>query len=325
MSMPGKQARVLCPVCQEPIPPDETECGNCGAFVFDEAVVRLSRAFGLDRERALQLLRMAEARLEQLQRALEIRLGSSRRARPEPEGTLAKVDDFLREPEKSSPEATVKPIPRERPATTPPGPSRMPSSPSPVRREAPDANPPVAVKSNAPSAPGATSVSPNVPPSAALRRVPSTRPKPRLVESDAKPAPPQPDAGLDVRMEPRKVTVTPRQATRPPSVSVSKRRGLVVRKPLRPVPRAVPGLSPETFGALVLAGAASLLLAGVLNQHLVSLGIAVVLLGIGAFQSAGLLRSGTARTNHREIGLLAGGALIGLAAALLREGPVIPR
>src|SRR5437773_1298225 len=55
MSMPGKQARVLCPVCQEPIPPDETECGNCGAFVIDEAVVRLSRALGLDRERALKL------------------------------------------------------------------------------------------------------------------------------------------------------------------------------------------------------------------------------------------------------------------------------
>src|SRR5438309_8368018 len=53
--MPGKQARVLCPVCQEPIPPDETECGNCGAFVIDEAVVRLSRALGLDRERALKL------------------------------------------------------------------------------------------------------------------------------------------------------------------------------------------------------------------------------------------------------------------------------
>src|SRR5256885_17157953 len=55
MSMPGKQPRVLCPVCQEPIPPDETECRNCGAFVIDEAVVRLSRAFGLDREKALKL------------------------------------------------------------------------------------------------------------------------------------------------------------------------------------------------------------------------------------------------------------------------------
>src|SRR5438309_11590450 len=53
--MPGKQARGLCPVCAEPIPPDETECWNCGAFVIDEAVVRLSRAFGLDREKALKL------------------------------------------------------------------------------------------------------------------------------------------------------------------------------------------------------------------------------------------------------------------------------
>ena len=56
--MPGKQARVLCPVCQEPIPPDETECENCGAFVIDEAVVRLGRAFGLKRESALKLVEM---------------------------------------------------------------------------------------------------------------------------------------------------------------------------------------------------------------------------------------------------------------------------
>jgi len=37
------------------MPPDETECGNCGAFVIDEAVVRLCRAFGIDRGTALQL------------------------------------------------------------------------------------------------------------------------------------------------------------------------------------------------------------------------------------------------------------------------------
>ncbi len=53
--MPGKTARALCPVCQEPMPPDETECENCGAFVIDEAVVRLSRAFGIPREKALAL------------------------------------------------------------------------------------------------------------------------------------------------------------------------------------------------------------------------------------------------------------------------------
>lgn len=54
-SMPGKTARALCPVCQEPMPPDETECENCGAFVIDEAVVRLCRAFGIPREKALAL------------------------------------------------------------------------------------------------------------------------------------------------------------------------------------------------------------------------------------------------------------------------------
>ena len=53
--MPGKEPRVLCPVCQVVMPPDETECRNCGAFVIDEALVRLSRAFGIDREKALAL------------------------------------------------------------------------------------------------------------------------------------------------------------------------------------------------------------------------------------------------------------------------------
>src|SRR2546428_12876745 len=67
MSMPGKQARVLCPVCAEPMPPDETECANCGAFVIDEAVVRLSRAFGLDREKALKLFEAGFRPTKQLQ------------------------------------------------------------------------------------------------------------------------------------------------------------------------------------------------------------------------------------------------------------------
>jgi tetratricopeptide (TPR) repeat protein len=55
-SMPGKEPRALCPVCQEPLPPDETECRHCGAFVIDEALVRLGRAFGIDREKALRLV-----------------------------------------------------------------------------------------------------------------------------------------------------------------------------------------------------------------------------------------------------------------------------
>ncbi len=64
--VPGKQARVLCPVCAEPMPPDETECWNCGAFVIDEAVVRLSRAFGLDREKALKLFEAGFRHTKQL-------------------------------------------------------------------------------------------------------------------------------------------------------------------------------------------------------------------------------------------------------------------
>src|SRR6266705_2158895 len=66
MSMPGKQARVLCPVCAEPMPPDETECANCGAFAIDKAVVRLSRAFGLDREKALKLFEAGFRHTKQL-------------------------------------------------------------------------------------------------------------------------------------------------------------------------------------------------------------------------------------------------------------------
>src|SRR5437879_132534 len=204
MSMPGKQPRVLCPVCQEPIPPDETECRNCGAFVIDEAVVRLSRAFGLDREKALKLFEAGFRHPKQLRdrdpnRVLEkgeVGLlfictncgafvaggdtkcprcaaefdadaeeapaeeedildlvlcpacgadndpdlveceicGESLRERatkpvvaaapkapvpapkvPAPEGTLAKVDDFLRESEKLPPETRVKRVSPERP------------------------------------------------------------------------------------------------------------------------------------------------------------------------------------------------------------------
>lgn len=65
--MPGKTARALCPVCQEPMPPDETECENCGAFVIDEAVVRLSRAFGIPREKALALFEKGFRHPKQLQ------------------------------------------------------------------------------------------------------------------------------------------------------------------------------------------------------------------------------------------------------------------
>jgi len=411
--MPGKQARVLCPVCQEPIPPDETECGNCGAFVMDEAVVRLSRALGLDRERALKLFEAGFRHPKQLRdrdpnRVLEkgeVGLlfictncgafvaggdtkcprcaaefeadaeeapaeeedildlvlcpacgadndpdlveceicGESLRERatkpvvaaapkapvpapkvPAPEGTLAKVDDFLRESEKLPPETRVKRVSPERPAVTSPAPPRMSTSPSAVRRETPGIKRPAAVKPSAPPVPKPISASPKVPASSTLQPIPVTRPRPRPVESNAKPAPPEAQLGrLDVRMEPRKVTVTPRPTARPQLPSGFEKQGAVARKNIRPVTSAMPGLSPETFGGLVLAAATSLLLSGVLNQHLVSLGIAAVLLGIGAFQSAGFLRSRTARPNHREMGLLLGGALIGLAGAILRDSPVV--
>jgi tetratricopeptide (TPR) repeat protein len=49
------------------MPPDETECDNCGAFVIDEAVVRLCRAFGIPREKALALFEKGFRHPNQLQ------------------------------------------------------------------------------------------------------------------------------------------------------------------------------------------------------------------------------------------------------------------
>src|SRR5207249_4484278 len=167
--MPGKQARVLCPVCQEPIPPDETECGNCGAFVIDEAVVRLSRALGLDREPLRE-------------RATKPVVAAAPKAPvpapkvPAPEGTLAKVDDFLRESEKLPPETRVKRVSPERPAVTSPAPPRMSTSPSAVRRETPGIKRPAAVKPSAPPVPKPISASPKVPASSTLQPIPVTRP-----------------------------------------------------------------------------------------------------------------------------------------------------
>src|SRR4030067_1149840 len=46
--------------------PHATDCGICGAFVIDEAVVRLSRAFGIDREKALALFEAGFRPPEQL-------------------------------------------------------------------------------------------------------------------------------------------------------------------------------------------------------------------------------------------------------------------
>jgi tetratricopeptide (TPR) repeat protein len=49
------------------MPPDETECENCGAFVIDEAIVRLCRAFGIPREKALALFEKGFRHPNQLQ------------------------------------------------------------------------------------------------------------------------------------------------------------------------------------------------------------------------------------------------------------------
>src|SRR3990172_6544006 len=50
--MPGKQARALCPVCQEPMAPDATDCGNCGGFVTtgDPTCPRCGAEFEADEE-----------------------------------------------------------------------------------------------------------------------------------------------------------------------------------------------------------------------------------------------------------------------------------
>src|SRR5438309_822057 len=400
--MPGKQARGLCPVCAEPIPPDETECWNCGAFVIDEAVVRLSRAFGLDREKALNWFEAGFRHPKQLRdrdpnRVLEkgevgllfictncggfVGAGDSKCPRcaaefeteaegpeaeeedildlvlcpvcgadndpevveceicgealreaptPKPvpatslaipvptpkvverERALEKVDIFLEETERplltpapltpgaQSPKATPRPIPKS-PAPIPP--ARAPSIVSKPRESSPPAaEPAIAAKPLA------------VKPPTTSR--PTAEPRANRIEPSKAPI------AMETRMEPLLVTLPVRPPINaPPIRTVPVPSNRIVRKKASASSPPRTGLPAETLGGLVLAAAVGLMLAGALGQPLVSAGIATVLIGIAAYQSIAFPRRNTAAPPRFDAFLLVAGILLGLGAAIFRNGP----
>ncbi len=353
-AMPGKQPRVLCPVCQEPIPPDETECENCGAFVIDEAVVRLSRALGLDREKALKLFeqgfrhptqlkdRDPDAVLEKGEVGLLfictncggfVAAGDLRcprcsaefepetedvgpaeddildivlcpicgadndsdapecevcgeplkevtvpRPSPEPakasdavpmEDLLARVDDFLGHVEPPPPEAA------------PPKPAVEPAPPAPKREVTPAAPQAAPVPAPVPLKPVPVTV-PRPQPKPTIRPGPAFKPTPLAKSEPPTPAPVRvPDAAPKPPATPVLPTKQVRATLAIPRVRRAARsRRLDVR------------LSPEIAGGIVLAGAASLAVSGVMRQPLAAAGIGAVLLAVGAILVLQLFRDG---------------------------------
>jgi len=75
-------------------------------------------------------------------------------------------------------------------------------------------------------------------------------------------------------------------------------------------------------GGLVLAASTSLLLAGVLNQPLVSGGIAAFLIGLSAYLAAEYVRSRSPRPPGFDGALLAAGSILALSALLPRGLPL---
>jgi tetratricopeptide (TPR) repeat protein len=403
MPMPGKQARVLCPVCQEPIPPDETECQNCGAFVIDEAVVRLSRAFGLDREKALKLFEAGFRHPKQLRdrdpnRVLEkgevgllfictncggfVAGGDSRCPRcsaefeaeaeeaakeeedildltlcpvcgadndidlveceicgaslredeahgpiitatpisarsapksPAMEKALERVDDFLREDDRSKPASIRAPPKTEPPTIVPP---KVPEPIIPPSR--PDfAEPPVGRSALRPVPRKLTPV--HVPPREP-RAVEPTRPvRPQPPPTPMVEPPPSAELGAERALETLARIRSTVRASR--SIPSTKKRP---RPKLPPATRAqTAGMPAELVGGLVLAAAAGLFLATALGQLLVSAGIAAVLIGLCARESFGFLRSANPRPSLAEALLLAAGSFAGIGAVIFREAPVL--
>ncbi len=355
--MPGKQPRVLCPVCQEPIPPDETECENCGAFVIDEAVVRLSRALGLDREKALRLFEQGfrhptqlkdrdpdavlekgevgllfictncggfvagadpkcprcaaefEVETEEVGPAEEdildivlcpicgadndsdapeceicgepLKEVTVPRPSPEPakapdavpmEDLLARVDDFLGHFEPPPPEAA--PPPPSKPAMEP--------APPPPKREVTPAAPPAApVPASVPLKPVPATV-PRPIPKPTIRPRPAVKPTPIAEPESPTPAPVRvPEAAP----KPPATPVLPTKQVRAPLVIPRIRRAAGSRRlDLR--------LSPDIAGGIVLAGAASLAVSGVMRQPFAAAGVGALLLAVGALLVLQLFRDG---------------------------------
>lgn len=386
-SMPGKQARVLCPVCAEPMPPDETECANCGAFVIDEAVVRLSRAFGLDREKALKLFEAGFRHTKQLRDrdpngVLEkgevgllfictncggfVASGDTKCPRcaaefetePTPEESEEDILDLrlcpvcgadndpdleeceicgapIRESKEPAPMAAV--ASPGRPQATVPVNALLDKVDEFVRDVRPPVSeipPPPVVPAIASPKPPVASVRTTIAPPEPAPTHPAEKPRPSLPPSsppvlpkpppppEAKPAPrgdSAPPAAIGAEM-PRRATIAP-----PSSAKVRMRPripGRGPRKNARPSAAVRNRITAETAGGLVLAASTSLLLAGVLNQPLVSGGIAAFLIGLIAYLAAEDVRSRSPRPPRFDGALLSAGSVLALSAVLLRGLPV---
>src|SRR3989440_519211 len=311
MSMPGKQPRVLCPVCQEPIPPDETECRNCGAFVIDEAVVRLSRAFGLDREKALKLFEAGFRHTKQLRDR-------------DPNGILEKGEvgllfictncgGFVAASDPKCPrcaaEFEAEPEPPDAPQ-----PAAAPKTPEAAVK------PSVAMPKPAPASP------------AKLESAPARSPVPVPVPSrPASPIPeqkavahtgPAPAIDTAARLAPRGKPATPASARiRGRAESPSRTPGKNARAPAR---EARNRITAETAGGLALAASTSLLLAGALNQRIVAARLAALRVGFGAYLTVDYLRSARARPPRFDALLLGGGTVLTVSTLLLRGSPIDP-
>src|SRR5439155_16977970 len=114
--------------------------------------------------------------------------------------------------------------------------------------------------------------------------------------------------------------------TAPPSAKIRGRPeapSRVPRKNARPLAgKTRMRITAETAGGLVLAASTSLLLAGALNQPLVSAGIAAFLIGFGAYLTVDYLRSARARPPRIDALLLGGGTVLTVSTLLLRGLPI---
>ena len=384
--MPGKQARVLCPVCAEPMPPDETECANCGAFVIDEAVVRLSRAFGLDREKAMKLFEAgfrhtkqlrdrdpngvlekgevgllfictncggfvasgdakcprcaaefeAEPTVEDMEEdILDLRLCPICGADNDPELEECEVcGGPLRETKESSPlAATETPSRLQATATAPVNTvlDKVDEFIQELRPPVSDVPRPPAVPVVASSKPALasvkTAIAPLRPAPAPDKPLASRPPSPPPVHPKSMPQRPEikpaPSGEFAPPLTVGAGTSGPATIASSPSPKVRMRPGIPGRSPRKNTrPKAQLRVTAETAGGLVLAASTSLLLAGVLNQPLVSGGIAAFLVGLSAYLAAEYVRSRSPGPPRFDGALLAAGSILAISAVLLRGLPL---
>jgi len=369
------------------MPPDETECANCGAFVIDEAVVRLSRAFGLDREKALKLFEAGFRHTKQLQDrdpngVLEkgevgllfictncggfVASGDTTcprcAAEFETEPTVEDMEEDIldlslcpicgadNDPELDECEVCGGPL-RDTKEPSPVGATESPSRPHPtatapintvldkvdefIRDLRPTVSevprpPPVSVVASPkpPLASVTTAIAPPKPaPAPPVDKPLSWRPPAQPVLRKATPQRAEIKPASSGEAAPP-VTVgaeTSSRATMASSISpkVRTRLGIPRRSPRKTAhPGAHVRVTAETAGGLVLAASTSLLLAGVLNQPLVSGGIAAFLIGLSAYLAAEYVRSGSPRPPRFDGALLAAASILAFSAVLLHGQPI---